>query len=179
MALINLKVKEATQLKQLMTTASDARQILRAQALLWLDDGESVEEVAERLQVSRQSIYNWVLRFQERGSEPVEVRVADRARAGRPATAKQIIDPLIDLVIDSDPRDFGYRQTVWTASLLQTYLSQAHQLSVSCKSIARAIDRLGIIWKRPRYTLASQDPHWGQAKGGLNAASGKTHGRSS
>jgi transposase len=179
MALINLKVKEATQLEQLVTTANDARQILRAQALLWLDEGESVEEVAERLQVSRQSIYNWVLRFQERSSKPVEVRVADGARAGRPATAKGVIDSLIDLIIDSDPRDFGYRQTVWTASLLQTYLSQVHQLKVSSKSIGRAIERLGISWKRPRHTLASQDPHWGQAKGGSNAASGKTRDRSS
>jgi hypothetical protein len=52
MALINLKMKEVAQLEKLVTAASDAWQILRAQALLWLDEGESVEEVAERLRAS-------------------------------------------------------------------------------------------------------------------------------
>ena len=36
-------------------------------ALLWIAEGADVAEVAELLQVSRQTIYNWLSRFQ---SEP-------------------------------------------------------------------------------------------------------------
>ena len=174
---IKLNEHEVAQLEIVRGTIDDVRQLQRAQALLWLSEGDSPSEVAERLRIDRRTVYNWVARFEHRSAEGISARLADGVRSGRPPTAKGIIDPLSDLVIDSDPRDFGYRQTVWTASLLQTYLSQAHQLRVSCKSIARAIDRLGINWKRPRHTLASEDPHWRHAKGGLNAASGKTHGR--
>ena len=56
--------KECALLEELSTTADDAKMLRRAQALLWLAEGESVEEVAERLRVSRQSIYNWAARFQ-------------------------------------------------------------------------------------------------------------------
>lgn len=179
MALINLKTKEVAQLEKLVTIARDARQILRAQALLWLDEGESVEEVAERLQVSRQSIYNWVLRFEERRGAALSVRVADGVRNGRPPTAKEIIDPLLAAVIDADPRKLGYNSTVWTNELLQSYLASEHQILISTKSVSRALDRLEIIWKSPRHTLARRAEFWRQAKGASNVAFGRAHGLSS
>jgi len=179
MGKIKLNEREIAQLEIVIKTVDDVRQLQRAQALLWLSDADNVSEVAERLRVDRRTVYNWVARFEQRSCAGISARLADGVRRGRPAIAKGIIDPLIDLVIDSDPRDFGYRQTVWTAALLQTYLREEHRLEVSRFSVSRAIDRLGISWKRPRHTLASQDPHWRQAKGGLNAASGKTHGQSS
>jgi transposase len=105
-------------------------------------------------------------------------RLADAHRSGRPVSAKGIIDPLIDAVIDSDPRDYSYNSTVWTAPLLRRYLSQHHQQEVSVRSISYALERLGINWKHPRHTLGRRDPHWRQAKGGSNAASGSTHASS-
>jgi transposase len=179
MGKIKFNEREIAQLETVIKTVDDVRQLQRAQALLWLSDGDSASEIAERLRIDRRTVYNWVARFEQRTSEGVSARLADGARSGRPAIAKGIIDPLIDLVIDSDPRDFGYHQTVWTSTLLQTYLREEHRLEVSRFSVARAIDRLGISWKRPRHTLASRDPHWRQAKGGSNAASGKTRDRSS
>ena len=37
-----------------------AKERCRAQALLWLAEGRAVEQVAELLQVSRQTVYNWL-----------------------------------------------------------------------------------------------------------------------
>ena len=179
MALINLKLSEAALLEQFCRTTADAKQSLRAQALLWLDEGDGVEEVAERLRVSRQTVYNWVARFTTTADLPMPERVRDAARSGRPPTALNIIDPLIELVIDLDPRLLDYNSTVWTASLLQQYLSEQHQVAVSIKSVQRALARLELTWKRPRYALARRAPHWRQAKGGSNVVSGRTRGRSS
>ena len=176
---INLNEREVAQLEIILKTTDDVRQLQRAQALLWLIEGDSASEVAERLRVDRRTIYNWISRFEQRTDCDLISKIADGFRSGRPATAKGVIDPLIDLVIDSDPRDFGYRSTIWTAPLLQAYLSDEHQITVSCKSVRRAIDRLEIAWKRPRYQLALRAFHWKQAKGGSNTASGKSRGRSS
>jgi hypothetical protein len=103
---------------------------------------------------SRHTRYCWRTRFQSRkffiftrvmpisssfGGFANSITLADGIRSGRPVTAKGIIDSLIDLVIDSDSRDFGYSTTVWTASLLQAYLSDKHQLRVSRKILPRAI----------------------------------------
>ena len=179
MALIKLNAKQVAQLEKLLITRPDARELKRAQALLWLSDGESVEQVAVRLRVTRQTIYNWVERFLARSGLDLKERLSDGARQGRPPTALEIIDPLIDEVIEKDPRDFGYRSTIWTASLLKQYLEEKHQIEVSASSVRLAIDRLRIAWKRPRHTLALRAEHWRLSKGGSNAASGRKRGRSS
>ena len=164
--LIKLTGKQRSELEHLLTRHADSRLYQRALALLLLDDGQSVEETAIALHVSRQSIYNWAWRFQQRNEFPVVERLADAQRGGRPITVKGIIDPLIDAVLDFDPRDFGYNSTVWTAQLLRTYLRQQHQHVASLRSIGYALVRLGINWKHPRHTLARREPNWRQAKGG-------------
>ena len=76
---------------------------------------------------------------------------------------------VIDAVIEDDPRDYGYRATVWTAPLLRRYLEVAHGICTSRKSVGRAIARLGIRWKRPRHRLGLRPETWRQAKGGSSA----------
>jgi transposase len=166
MALVKLTSKEIASLEILLTTSKVARQLKRAQAILWLYEGNSVEEVAQRLRVSRQTIYNWAARIAARPDVRLELRVADALRSGRPRTALEIIDSLIDAVIDVDPRQFGYRSTVWTASLLRQYLAKNHHIEVCDKSVRLAISRIEVAWKRPRHLLALRPETWRQAKGG-------------
>jgi len=166
MALVKLNSKEIASLEILLTASKDVRQLKRTQAILWLDEGESVEEVAQRLRVSRQTVYNWVARFEARTEWNIELRVTDALRSGRPRTALEIIDRLIEAVIDLDPRQFGYRSTIWTAPLLQQYLAKKHGIEVCDKSVRLAIDRLQVVWKRPRHLLALRPETWRQAKGG-------------
>ncbi|MFN0086372.1 MAG: helix-turn-helix domain-containing protein [Blastocatellia bacterium] len=179
MTIIKLLPRQSAQLEEFLTTRPDARQLKRAQALLWLADGDSVEEVAARLRVTRQTIYNWVERFEARAGLPLNGRLADGIRLGRPPTALSIIDPLIDKVVEKDPREFGYRSTIWTAPLLQRYLEEKHQIAVSVSSIRLAIERLRMIWKRPRHRLALRAHNWRLAKGGSSEVSGRNRGRSS
>jgi transposase len=166
MTSIELNSKQRFILEKIISAAHDARQVTRAYALLWLDEGDSVEEVAQRLGVSRQSIYNWAWRFFQRDNDDLSLRLADAPRSGRPCTAKGIIDPIIDSLIAGDPRQLGYRSTVWTAPLLVAHLKSEHGIEVSTDSVALAIARLRIKWKRPRHHLALRSPTWRQAKGG-------------
>lgn len=166
MTLLPLTDRELLALGDFMTHAPTVQQHRRAQALLWLATGDSVDEVAARLAVSGRTVYNWVDRFQQRCDLEFGQRLADAPRSGRPPIALGVIDPLIVDVIDKDPRPFGYGATVWTAPLLQHYLRDVHGISVSRKSISRAIDRLDLRWKRPRHGLASRLATWRQAKGG-------------
>ncbi|HXG93101.1 MAG TPA: helix-turn-helix domain-containing protein [Blastocatellia bacterium] len=106
--LIELSAEQRIELEQLLARHADSRLYQRSLSLILLDDGQSVEEVASALSVSRQSIYNWVWRFHQRSELALVERLADAERDGRPKTVKAIIDPLIDAVIDSDPRDYGY-----------------------------------------------------------------------
>jgi transposase len=170
MASVMLSDRQRTELESLMLHTPSAKERCRAQAVLWLAEGEAVEQVAELLHVSRQTIYNWVERFHQRCGLDLQARLRDAPRSGRPPTAQGIIDPLIEAVIDHDPRRYGYRATAWTAPLLRRYLADACGLVTSQRSVSRALDRLGLRWKRPRHELANRSPTWRQAKGGSNAA---------
>src|SRR5262249_20377335 len=133
---------------------ADVRVVSRARALLWLDLGDDVDEIAERSGVVRQTIYYWVTIFRMRVGSDIISRLSDAPRSGRPRTALGIIDPLIDAVIDTAPQQFGYRAATWTAPLLRCYLADVHTLKVSEPSVKLALRRLQLRWKRPRHQLA-------------------------
>src|SRR5437588_376568 len=175
MALVDVRPTDRALLEQLADRTAQATELRRALALLWLADGDDAQEVADRLRVSRQTVYNWVQRFQSRSGAPLDERLADGARGGRPPTAQGIIDPLLEAVCEDDPRDWGYQATVWTAPLLQQFLHDAHGLEVSAQSVRLAIARLEVVWKRPRHRLAHRPETWRQAKGGSSAACGAAY----
>jgi transposase len=177
--IIKLTYPERSALESILARSRHVKQLQRAQALLLLEEGENAEAVAELLRVSRQTIYNWIARFRTRFQRPVAERLFDAPRSGHPALAGGLIDELLDEVIETDPRQWGYRSTIWTAELLQDYLSDYYQITAGRRSVRYALERLDIIWKRPRHTLALAAENWRPAKGGSNTASGRGRGRSS
>jgi transposase len=166
MSAFQLRPGDHRRLLGLVDHPHDGKQLRRAQALLWLHDGQPVSRVAELLRVDPRTVYNWAYAFRDRTDLDPLTRLRDAPRSGRPPTACGIIDPLIDAVIDGDPRDYGYRATVWTAPLLRRYLEEAQAVQTSRKSVSRAIARLGIRWKHPRHRLGLRPDTWRQAKGG-------------
>ena len=166
MALLALTDRQRGELQDIVSHTPVAKERCRAQALLGIADGFDVAEVAELMQISRQTVYNWLSRFQGRAELDLRARLLDAPRLGRPRTASGTIDERVAAVIDGDPRDFGYHATVWTAPLLSRYLRDHHAIEVSDRTVSRALDRLGIRWKRPRHELALRPETWRQSKGG-------------
>jgi transposase len=163
---IVLTVRQRVDLEAATAHAPSARECCRAQALLWLAEGEPVEAVSERMGVSRQTVYNWIDRFQERTGDDLRTRLTDAPRPGRPRAGGGVVDALIAQVIDTDPRVLGHHQTVWTAPLLSRHLKEHHRIVVCSRTVSRAIARLDIRWKRPRHQLALRPKTWRQSKGG-------------
>jgi transposase len=161
-----LSPRQRSELEYLASHNPVAQERCRAQALLWLDEGETVEQVAESLRVSRRTVYYWRERFHDRDEPDLRQRLADAPRPGRPRTADGGVDSWIAAVIDTDPRDLGSRSTVRTAPLLVRHLRDHHGVTVSETTVGRAIARLRIRWKRPRHQLARRSDTWRQSKGG-------------
>lgn len=171
MASIRLSVPARRKLEDIARSSSRGREVRRAQALLWLHEGEGVSLVARRLGLSRQGIYNMVRRYQERQSEAVEPRIKDRLRPGRPATKRERTMAVVTELLEQAPRRYGYRQLVWTTSMLRTQVERQLEQPVSPWTVRRALHALRHRYKRPRYVLARRSPTWRQAKGGSNGAS--------
>ena len=166
MAPLIISPAQRLELEYLASHTPTAKERCRALALLWIDEGESAEQVAEALHLSRRTVYYRAERFHDRSEVDPRQRLDDAPRPGRPRAAGGSVDTRIAQVIDTVPRDLGYRSTVWTAPLLRQYLRDQHNNEVSRETVRGAIARLGIRWKRPRYQLALRPETWRQAKGG-------------
>ncbi|MBV8269564.1 MAG: hypothetical protein JO252_24845, partial [Planctomycetaceae bacterium] len=91
-----------------------AKESGRAQAPLWRDEGETPEQVAAALRVSRRTIPSRVERFHDRHDLGMGERLSDAPRSGRPRAGGGRVDAWIAEVLDTDPRDLGYHPTAWT-----------------------------------------------------------------
>src|SRR5215210_2695309 len=104
-----LTERERTMVAAMAMHPGETTVLRRAQALLWRDEGESLAEVSERLGVGRRTLSYWQAHFRERQAQALPVRLGQGHRSGRPRTATGIIDPLLEGLLDQDPREVGYR----------------------------------------------------------------------
>jgi len=176
MGVLGFRAATREELEKVLVHPGSARQLKRAQAILWVDGGEPISQVAERLRVTRQSIYNWIKTFYERKGSVAE-RLEDAPRSGRPRTKSDRADQVVPPLLETDPGEHGYRATGWTNRLLRDFLDRQYDVTVSRYTIQQAVKRAGYRWKRPRYVLSRRPRTWRQAKGGLKKGSKTVRGQ--
>ena len=81
---VDLSPDERRELEHIVKHKRDARMVKRAQALLWLNEGEKITVITHRLQVRRRTVYNWRKMYNVRNKEPMRHRLQDRDRLERP-----------------------------------------------------------------------------------------------
>ena len=140
------------QLEDAIADAENPRRVRRAQALLWVDAGVPVIQVARCLGVSRQTVYNWIGWLDQcRGSDAAPL--GDLSPSGRPRTKSKILDEVVPQLLSTHPRNEGFYASGWTNLLLRDYLLRRHHLEVSAHTLASAVKRAGYRWERTRYVL--------------------------
>jgi transposase len=166
MARINLTCSQRQELQHLARRGRDAQGVRRAQGLLWLDQGEHPITVAQRLGVTRESVYAWVRRLQHQGGRALAEKLMEQPRSGRPSEKRQAVQEMVQQVMDTQPSQYGYQAEGWTAALRRQHLETTEAIEVSDATVRWCLKGMGYWWKRPRYVLARRDPFWRQAKGG-------------
>jgi transposase len=166
MALIRIASRARQFLQRIIHSSSNAREVRRAQVLLWLHGGERPTQVAKRTGLTRQAIYAIVQRFQGRQGEPVATRIKDRAHPGRPPSKIVSARRVMQELLQQSPQRYHYRAPVWTVPMLQVQVQRRLQRNISRRTIRRALHQLRYRFKRPRYVLALRPTTWRQAKGG-------------
>jgi transposase len=150
MSEFGLTLRQRQLLQACLDASPNAGFYRRAVALLALDGGQAVGEVAELLGVSRQSIYNWVQVYQ---ADPRPEALVDDYGAGRPSLWTRRLERLFRGCLHRRPTDLGYVGMNWTVPLLRAYLGDATGTWLSEDTIRRQLQRLGYVWKRYRYVL--------------------------
>jgi len=166
MSLLTLSLSERRALTKQIHTTKDVKILKRAQAFLWLSDGMSVNHIAHRLGITRQTVYYWVSLYHNRCKTSFIARLQDGPKSGRPPSTSTRVLQELDALLSASPRQHGYHHAEWTASLLGKVLRREHALDVSTKTIRRCLKHSHYVWKRPGYALARQSATWAQEKGG-------------
>jgi transposase len=170
MALIRLASRACQILRRIVHSSSNARQVRRAQVLLWLHGGERPTQVARRSRLTRQAIYAIVQRYRARLGHPVATRIDDDPHPGRPPAKVTSTRRIVQELLQQLPQRYRYRSPVWTVPMLQVQVQRRLHVKISRRTIRRALHQLRYRFKRPRYVLALRPSHWRQAKGGSKKA---------
>lgn len=151
MSKLDLTPYERRKLRQQLHRTSDARLYQRLLAVLEVDQGRPVKEVARLLNVSGQSIYNWIDRFcQERQIADL----VDQYGSGRPTLWTEERVAVLRALLGSSPDQWGYFANDWTVPLLQEQVLRGTGQAFAEDTVRRELHRLGYVWKRGRYLLA-------------------------
>lgn len=151
MSKLDLTPYERRKLRQQLRRTSDARLYQRLLAILEVDQGGPVKDVARLLNVSGQSVYNWVVRFcQQRQTADL----VDQYGIGRPTLWTEERVAVLRALLESSPDQWGYFANDWTVPLLQEQVLRCTGQAFAEDTVRRELHRLGYVWKRGRYLLA-------------------------
>jgi transposase len=124
----------------------------RVLALLEIDQGRTIEEVAQALRVDRSSVYRWIERYAQAGKPEALER---KPGQGRPPKWNESLEELLQRTLAEPPMKIGYPANGWTLPLLQAFLSISYPgQELSTSTLRRYLRRMGYVWKRFRHTLA-------------------------
>ncbi len=150
METFRLNRRQRRQLRVQVRIAKDARSVRRAIALLELDEGRAVAQVAATLGVTRQTLYNWRARLDV---EDVPAALHDRNGRGRPTVWTESERRFVEWSMKQPPEDLGYSSVDWTTALMQEHVETYAGVRVSDTTMRALLHDLGYVWKRPRYVL--------------------------
>jgi transposase len=146
---------DAATLRRLATTVKDADQVRRLLALAGVYDGQSREEAARIGGMDRQTLCDWVHRFNEEGADGL----INAKSPGRPSKlSKEQMEELRRLVeAGPDPEKDGVAR--WRCVDLKRVLGERFGVDLSEVSLGRVLKKLGFshISARPLHPKQDQE----------------------
>jgi transposase len=150
-----LSAAQRRRLERELARTRDAALFRRILALLEVDAGCPVGEVAQRLRVDRRSVQRWIAQYRR---QPNVETLRHQPGQGRPRRWDQALEARLERALSQRPMDFGYVGTGWTVPLLQQWLAEDRPgPPLSVATLRRRLWERDYVWKRFRYVL-SPDP---------------------
>jgi transposase len=147
---LNLTGKEYRRLERYLQDAPSVRVYRKALAVLAVQDGVPVAEVAQVLRVHRLSIYHWLKTYDETRDPAV---LSDQYHGSRPVSWSAEITAALREALERPPDAWGYRAVNWTSPLLRQHIEMSTGLKTSERTVRRLLHTLKYVWKRPRHVL--------------------------
>jgi len=142
------------EVRRLATRAKDAAQARRLLAIAAVLDGASREEAATIGGMDRQTLRDWVIRFNEQGPEGL----INKPSPGAPGKLTDEHKAYLARLIEEGPIPAIHGVVRWRACDLIMQLHEKFAVSVSDDTIYRALKELGFSHMSARPKAYKQDP---------------------
>jgi transposase len=139
---ITLTPGQLTALKEAAAEAERPDLRRRAEALCLLHAGLSVTQVAERLGVSRRSVFLWIARYRAGGLEGL----ATKPRSGRPRITDDHYCRQLEVMLRRWPRDYGSHMRIWLIGSLAYYLQPETSIRPSASTLRGLMHEMGYVF---------------------------------
>ena len=146
---------------------AQARAVERARVVSAALDGETVEEIAVRLRLSRNTVYLWLHRFEERGV----AGLTDRGRSGRPRSYPGEQMGVIVATALTKPQTLGLPFTSWTLDRLVAYLAEHKGITMKRSRLDEVLLSEGLRWRKEETWFGERvDPDFAAKRGRLSSS---------
>jgi transposase len=139
-----------------------ARTVERAQVVEAALAGATIEAIAVRFHLARNTVYLWVHRFERQGLAGLE----DLPRQGRPAIYPR--EQVGDIVATSltDPQTLGLPFASWTLDRLVAYLSETKGIAMKRSRVNEVLLTEGLRWRQQETWFGERvDPDFAHKRG--------------
>jgi transposase len=127
----------------------------RLVAVQMQENGMSVPEIAEIMNVGTSTVFAWIDKYRKGGLAAISTKAA----SGRPTTLDDSeMIRLYTMINGKDPRVHGFGMALWTRSLIRDLIKINFKKSVSLVTVGRILKKLGMSPQRPLYRSWKQDP---------------------
>jgi transposase len=128
---------------------------MRSRAVLAVERGQPVGQVAEAYGVDRTTLFRWVRRFVTQGARGLE----RRAGSGRPRLLPSFdMEALNDVVLEPASH-FGFETDLWTVGRLRQVIREHYGVTLSEDTVWRRLRDAGFTYQKPerRYFELSEE----------------------
>ncbi len=134
---------------------------LRKRGVMAVQNGESPEDVARILGVSRVTVYNWLALYRGGGWDALDAR----KRGGRkPKLDAKAMKWLYEAITRKTPDQYRFPFVLWTSKLVKELIEEHLGVSLSKASVCRLLKQLGLSAQRPLWRAYQRSPehveHW-------------------
>lgn len=127
----------------------------RVLAAIATKQGDSTSRLADRHNVSQQTIRNWLNRFEDR---PLDEAPFDDSRSGRPWKLTEDERERLMNELRESPEEVGFDRQAWFPRLVYHHLQSEYGVEYSLRHIRRLLREAGLTWRTARPTHYEGDP---------------------
>lgn len=167
--------RQKARLECMYREANCPRFRIRVQMVLLSIAGKTIQEIAEIVRESDETVRRWLNRFIQGGCDGL----TEGMRTGRPAKVTTEVECFLLTCIEQSPRDYGLDRSMWTTELMAKAVEAQFGQWVSGECIRQHLAQNEAVCRRPTWSvkhLAIQTPGYAQKKPPLHGFCDIRHG---